>query len=239
MQKKRLLGLDVFRGIAILLMILYHFIYDLDDFGLISLEMNSTLSILIFRYTIITMFLLTVGVSLALVHQKAINYTSVKKRILTLGASASLVSLSTYVLFPEHWIYFGILHFILVASILTLPLLKYPKITLLLILIIFLGWLTDTLHLTFLYNLLQAPLNLPLDFSLDRIPLFPWWAVVLLGTVLVQYKWHEKLFKLKLFNHTSKLHHLLKIMGQNALVIYLVHQPILLFFFYIFFKIME
>jgi len=235
MEQKRLKGLDIFRGLAIFLMILYHFLYDLVDFGFLDLKMNSNLAVLIFRYTIISMFLFAVGVSLALVHRKSINHASLKKRIVRLGLSAFLVSVTTYLLFPEHWIYFGILHFILVASVITLPLLKYPKLSLFLAITIFIGWLTGYLHFSFLYDFLQEPLNLPLHFSLDRIPLFPWWAVVLLGTLLVHHNLHVKLFQIPLLNYPTKFHALLKIMGKHALLIYLIHQPIILSGFQIYF----
>lgn len=235
MQKKRLEGLDTFRGLAIFLMIVYHFIYDLTDFGLIDLQMNHNLPILIFRYTIISMFLLAVGVSLALVHRHGINYPSLKKRTLLLGLSALLVSVTTFILFPKYWIYFGILHFIFVASLLTVPLLKYPTLRLILVPIIFFGWFTNTLTLDFIYDLLKEPLSLPLTFSLDRIPLFPWWAMVLLGTLLVTHNLHTKFFNLKLLNYSTLVHRLLKKMGRHALLIYLIHQPIILSGFQIYF----
>jgi uncharacterized membrane protein len=235
MEHKRLEGLDIFRGFAIVLMIIYHFIYDLVDFGLLELKMNSNLAVLIFRYIIISMFLFTVGISLALAHKKSVNYASLKKRILFLGFGAALVSGTTYILFPQHWIYFGILHFILVTSLITIPLLKYPLLSLLLVPIIFIGWITDYLHFTFLYELLQEPLNLPQYFSLDRIPLFPWWAVVLLGTLLVHYNLHNKVFQVTLFSYKTSLHLLLKKMGKHALLIYLIHQPIILLGFQVYF----
>jgi uncharacterized membrane protein len=208
MQQKRLDGLDTFRGFAIFLMIIYHFIYDLTDFGLIDLQMNSTLWVLIFRYSIITMFLFVVGVSLALVHAKGVNYNSLKKRLFFLTLSALLVSLTTYILFPKHWIYFGILHCILVASLITIPLLKYPKLNLILVPLIFFGWLSEHLNFHFLYLLLQEPLNLPTNYSLDRIPLFPWLSVILLGALVAHYKLHTKIFNISLFNNNTKVHHI-------------------------------
>jgi uncharacterized membrane protein len=236
MQKKRIHGLDTFRGFAIFLMIIYHFIYDLTDFGFIELKMNSTLSILIFRYTIITMFLFAVGVSLALVHGKTVNHYSLKKRILLLTLSAILVSATTYLLFPKHWIFFGILHCVLVSTLVTIPLLKYPKFNLILVPLIFFGWLTDHLNFHFLYLLLQEPLNLPTHFSLDRIPLFPWLSVILLGTLVTHYKIHHKIFNINILNKETKVHKLLKVMGRHSLVIYLIHQPIMFGAFYLYFK---
>ncbi|CAA6811436.1 MAG: Unknown protein, partial [uncultured Sulfurovum sp.] len=64
MKTKRIDGLDIFRGFAILGMILYHFTYDLNYFSIFSIDMNHNSIILILRYSIMSMFLLSVGMSL-------------------------------------------------------------------------------------------------------------------------------------------------------------------------------
>ena len=235
MKKKRIDGLDIFRGFAILAMILYHFTYDLNHFHLISLDMNHTPATLIIRYTIITIFLLSMGISLALVHQHGIRWASIRKRLLQLGAASLLVTTVTYFIFPTSWIYFGILHFILVASLIAIGLLKFPKITLLLSLIILLGSATDLLNMHWLYERLKAPLFLP-NYTEDLVPLFPWLAVVFIGTLLVHYQLHEKLFGLPLFSTKFRINSLLKKMGQHSLLIYLIHQAILFGAFELYFR---
>ena len=235
MKTKRIDGLDIFRGFAILAMVLYHFTYDLNYFHIISLDMNHSSITLLIRYTIITIFLLNMGISLALAHKDAIRWSAMRKRVLQLGSASLLVTLATYFVFSSSWIYFGILHFILVASLITVMLLKFPKVTLGLTLIILIGSVTHLLNMHTLYALLQGPLALP-SHTEDLVPLFPWLAVVFIGTLLVHYHLHEKIFNLPLFNVKFRINKLLKKMGQNSLLIYLIHQVILFGAFELYFR---
>jgi len=237
LKTKRIDGLDIFRGFAILAMVLYHFTYDLNYFHIISLDMNHTPTILLIRYTIMSIFLLSVGMSLALAHKDAIRWSAMRKRVLQLGIASTLVTIATYLVFPSSssWIYFGILHFILVASLITVMLLKFPKVTLGLTLIILIGSVTHLLNMHTLYALLQGPLALP-SHTEDLVPLFPWLAVVFIGTLLVHYHLHEKIFNLPLFNVKFRINKLLKKMGQNSLLIYLIHQVILFGAFELYFR---
>jgi len=236
LKRKRIDGLDIFRGFAILAMVLYHFTYDLNYFRIISLDMNHTTTILLIRYTIITIFLLSMGMSLALVHNNGIRWGSMRKRVLQLGSASLLVTLATYFVFPTSWIYFGILHFILVASLITVILLKFPKILLLFSIMILIGSATHTLHLHGLYALLKEPLSLPLHTE-DLVPLFPWLAVVFLGTLLVHHNLHQKIFTLPLFSTKFCINRLLQKMGQNSLLIYLIHQAIIFGAFELYFRV--
>jgi len=235
LKTKRIDGLDIFRGFAILAMVLYHFTYDLNYFRIISLDMNHTPTILLIRYTIMSIFLLSVGMSLALAHKGAIRWSAMRKRVLQLGSASLIVTITTYFVFPSSWIYFGILHFILVASLITVMLLKFPKVTLGLTLIILIGSVTHLLNMHALYALLQVPLALP-SHTEDLVPLFPWLAVVFIGTLLVHYNLHEKIFTLPIFNVKFRINKLLKKMGQNSLLIYLIHQGILFGAFEMYFR---
>jgi len=235
LKTKRIDGLDIFRGFAILAMVLYHFTYDLNYFRIISLDMNHTPTILLIRYSIMSIFLLSVGMSLALAHKNAIRWSAMRKRVLQLGSASLLVTIATYFVFPSSWIYFGILHFILVASLITVILLKFPKVTLGLTLIILIGSVTNFLNMHALYALLQVPLSLP-KYTEDLVPLFPWLAVVFIGTLLIHYNFHEKIFTLPLFNVKFHINKLLKKMGQHSLLIYLIHQGILFGAFEMYFR---
>ncbi|HIO92119.1 MAG TPA: DUF1624 domain-containing protein, partial [Leucothrix mucor] len=90
--KQRLHYLDVTRGIAIVLMIIYHFSFDLDNFNYIQIDMDSALGWQTFRSVIVTLFLTTMGISLALTHSSGICWSCMKKRTLFLGGASLLVS---------------------------------------------------------------------------------------------------------------------------------------------------
>ncbi len=237
MKKSRVKGLDIFRGWALLLMIIYHFNYDLSYFQVMKIDLNSSSFFLPFRYTIISMFLLSMGISLSLVHRKSILWRKLKKRIFLLSLASISVTIATYIVFPNSWIYFGILHFILLASIVALPFLNYPKIALLFAILIFIGSATETLTVHPIFNLLQPILHLPPVHTQDVISIFPWFGVVLLGTVIAYYDLHQKVFNQKIFNNSSLVNRVLKFMGQHSLLIYLIHQLILFFAFESYFRL--
>lgn len=176
------------------------------------------------RYSILFMFLLSVGMSMALVHSPKIKWDKVKKRMLFLGSASLLVSLVTYVQFPTTWVYFGVLHFILVASLFGLLFLSYPRLTLITILFILVGYFFGWLHVHGLFTLLQAPLHLPLGYSEDVVRFFPWFAVVLMGTSMIVYGFHKKLHLQKI---KIKIHNPIAFLGRHSLIVYLIHQPIL------------
>ena len=227
MTTTRLIGLDVFRGWAIFLMVLFHFSYDLNHFKYIDINMHHDPFWVYARYLIVSMFLLSMGLSLALVHRPTIQWNKMYKRTLMLGVASALVSVATYIEFPHSWVYFGILHFILLASWVGLLFLHIPRISLILALIIFIGYKLDYLHLHALFSLLQAPLHLPPGHTEDLVIFFPWFSIVLIGIALVGMGVEKKVFMISFLSHTSRFNAFLSFIGKHTLLIYLIHQPIL------------
>jgi len=124
----RLVGLDIFRGLAIILMISFHLSFDLNNFHIISINIRGDEFWKNFRLLIVAMFIFTAGISLKLAHKDSIVFSRVKKRVITLGLASLLVSIGSYSQFPNTWIYFGVLHFILFASLVGLLFLKTKKL---------------------------------------------------------------------------------------------------------------
>lgn len=112
--------IDYLRGIALLLMFIYHFCFDLDYFNFIQTDFNNNPWWVNFRIVIVSLFLWLVGVSLWLATRKKINLPRYFKRLSLLVVASALVSYSSYLTFPKSYIFFGILQFILVASIIGL-----------------------------------------------------------------------------------------------------------------------
>ena len=87
---KRLLWVDAVRGLAIVLMVIFHFCYDLRYFGYVDWNNPNGPNWRPFRYVILTLFISTVGVSLVLAHGKAcLLYTSPSPRDATLSRMPS------------------------------------------------------------------------------------------------------------------------------------------------------
>ncbi|HED18954.1 MAG TPA: DUF1624 domain-containing protein, partial [Gammaproteobacteria bacterium] len=116
----RLIVVDALRGVAIVLMVVYHFCFDLSYFALAEFNFYRDPFWLHARTFILSMFLLLVGVSLVLASGRKLDTRRYMKRLALLIASAVLITISTRWMFGERFIFFGVLHFIALASVLGL-----------------------------------------------------------------------------------------------------------------------
>ena len=208
-------------------MVIFHFSFDLDNFHYIDLDLKHGNFWRYFRFWIVSMFVFSAGISLYLAHKESINFTKVKKRVLILAGASTLVTVGSYTQFPSTWIYFGILHFFLFASIVGLLFLRLPKLSLFLGLVIITGFNFHFLNMHWLFQILQEPLHLPLRYTEDLANIIPWFGVFLLGISFANFGLHYKLFDNKFFNSENRVNSSFSFLGKHSLLIYLIHQPIL------------
>lgn len=225
--QERWLTLDSLRGAAIVAMIGYHFGWNLGYFHLVDAIFFQTPGWRLFGASIAASFLLISGFSLALAHGNGFRPRAFLKRLLKITAAAALVTAATWYVFPDNYIFFGILHCLALTSILAIPFLYAP----LWICVLAIG------------AVLFAPLFLQQSFwdqrwldwvglglaeprTNDYVPIFPWFALVIFGVVLGRVSSYlPELFSTRqthsrLFQHAAWL-------GRWSLAIYLIHQPIL------------
>ncbi|MCH8532677.1 MAG: DUF1624 domain-containing protein [Saccharospirillum sp.] len=216
--RQRLNSVDQMRALALLLMAVFHFSYDLSVFGLIEFSMQDPFWAW-FRFVIVTLFFLSIGIALVLANPDGIRWRPFWNREAKIAAGALLISALSYAAYAEAWVWFGVLHFIAVASVLALPLLYYPRVALVVGIGIFLLFnLTSWFNLAFLYDALQAPLNLPAH-TMDLTRLIPWLGMVYIGI----YLGHRQLFglhELPLLAGKTWINWL----GRHSLGFYLLHQ---------------
>ena len=124
------------RATAIILMVAFHFVWDLNYFGYIRTDIPNGFFWKELRAIIVSLFLFSVGASLVYSYQGGISAKKLAWRTVKISSAALLVTLSSLFTLPEHWIYFGILHFIAVATLLLVWLVGKPKLALLLSLFI-------------------------------------------------------------------------------------------------------
>ncbi len=221
---------DAARGIAIAAMIVFHTAWDLSFLRLIETPVGSDQAWQAFAMGIAASFLALVGVGLVLGHGEGIRWRRFARRLATIGIAALAVSLATYIAFPDSFIFFGILHMIAVGSVLALPFLRAPV------------WLVggSALVVLALPALVRSPLfddralawigfSERIPPSNDFEPVFPWFALVLAGVVVARLVLASRFReRLATWRARGPLPRLLVWAGRWSLVIYLVHQPILL-----------
>jgi uncharacterized membrane protein len=209
-------------------MISFHFCYDLQYFKFYNFHITSNPFFLNYRVVIVNLFLFIVGVSLVLANNDKINWKKVQKRAIILFASSALISLVTYFIFPHTWVYFGVIHYIFVASIAALPFLKRPLLALGLSIGIATLYFSGIINMHPLFNLLASSLHLPKYHTQDLVPFIPWFATTLAGVSFAGFGLHRFL-DIK----SNKFFDKLSFIGKHALLIYLIHQPILFALLYI------
>jgi len=225
----RFAGIDALRGFAVAQMIVYHFIYDLNFFGWLRLAMTREQPWVGWRTAIVSQFLFLVGLSLVLRYAFKPAWSDFWRRWLQIAAAAALVSLGSWLVFRDRFIFFGILHYIAVALILARLLVPLGRLNLLLGIAALLAGLLfkdavfNATELTWIGFATRKPA------TEDYVPIFPWIGVTLLGVGLGAI-WQRTQFAVPpaLQPLNTAPPRLLIVLGTWALTVYLVHQPILL-----------
>lgn len=246
---KRFVELDLLRGLAVIAMVFYHVIVDLVFF------FGATIPVDLFglgwawgSHIIAGTFLVLVGISLYIKRQRQITsqldgrwWLSDLKRGLMIFGLGVVITIFSWVFMPAWMIWFGILQLIGASIILTLPFLSKSWVGWLGVAVIACGVMVGQLTI-FPDTLILLPFGLyPLGWqSFDYFPLFPWWGVVLIGASVGQRwyahgqrQWDIPKYILQLIK--AQFSQPIIWSGRHALLIYLLHQPLLLLFFYLLF----
>ncbi len=222
--------LDFARGIALIAMAIFHFAFDLEMFGVVRRGFINQPEWVYFARGIAGSFLFMVGFSLFLANVHGTNWKLWGVRFAKIAGAAALITIATWFATPDTFIFFGILHSITFASVAGLLFVRFP------------WWLNIIIALGIyaMRFLARTPmLDDPLWWwtglsaftpnSSDYVPVFPWFAIVLLGIAAAQLATSkgaiEQLAKPKLDGTTSGI---LRFLGCNSLIFYLLHQPIII-----------
>lgn len=228
--RPRFAVIDIARGVAIIAMIAYHFCWDLSYFRFIAADVGYDPQWVVIARSILAVFLFLVGVSLVLGHARGIRWQSFWRRWAFVVAGALAITIATYFAFPQSFVYFGVLHAIALFSLLALPFLAAPlwlPVVVTIVVIALPLFYSDALFNEKLFSWIgfwqvPPPAN-------DLVPVFPWFGAVLAGVIATRLVLASPLAaRLAAINPPGRLARTLAFMGRWSLLIYLLHQPILL-----------
>ncbi|QJW48093.1 DUF1624 domain-containing protein [bacterium BFN5] len=214
--RNRIWEIDFLRGLAIILMIIFHIVFDLKELYGYPLNYSGGFWFYVGKAAA-SLFIFICGISANL------SSNTFKNGLIVLGWGM-ILTVITYLYTPALYIRFGILH------LLGLSLLAYPFIRKLQSgIVLILGFIILFADLSFSKMavttdwLLPFGLNSTTFASLDYYPLVPWFGLFLIGTAVGKFAYASK---------TSLLPFQIKVgiinrLGHKSLFIYLVHQPII------------
>ncbi len=229
----RLWEIDALRGVAIIMMTIFHLMWDLWFFRILPDVVLYAGFWKYFQRTTAILFLLLVGVSLTISYRaeqrnRVLSYRKYLLRGLRIFGYGLVISLAVW-LANVGYVHFGILHCIGVSILLAYPLLPYrwPNLGLWAVFFVLGGWL-ETVRVDFPW-LVWLGLTPPNYAPNDYFPLIPWFGVVLLGVFLGNtfYNAQGRLLPLPDFSAFAPVR-FLRFLGRHSLLIYLIHQPLLL-----------
>lgn len=220
----RLTPIDIARGVALLVMTAYHASWDATFLGLASFDLLGDPLWLAARTLILSSFLILSGISLVLATRDGLNIGRFLRRLGLLVAAAAAVSASSYLMFPDSPIFFGVLHHMAVAAVLGLAFVRLP-------------WLVTAAAAVGVVlageNLAFALFDHPwlrwvglmtyAPESNDYVPLFPWFGGVLLG-IAIGRLWRPGGSGA---DPAGRPMTALAFIGRHSLAFYLIHQPVL------------
>ncbi len=240
LRTPRITLIDTLRGVALIAMASYHFTWDLEFFGYLESGTATEGFFRIYARSIASTFLFLAGLSLVLAHFPEIRWRSFWKRFAMVAGAAAIISIATYFIFPDEWIYFGILHNIALSSLIGLAFVGLPPAATAAVVVFIIAAMV--LDYSMVPGLLDSPIfdtrwlawlgfaHVP-PRSNDYVSLFPWIAALLTGIAVARaamsFNWLPRLAAIQTRPN------LLSKAGRHSLIFYLVHQPVLIALVYL------
>ncbi len=103
-------AVDALRGFAMLWMTLFHFSFDLNHFGYIKQDFYRDPFWTWQRVLIVSLFLFCAGIGQAIALQQGQSWSRFWRRWAQVTGCALLVTAASFWMYPQSFIYFGILH---------------------------------------------------------------------------------------------------------------------------------
>lgn len=225
--------IDLARGVAVVMMIAFHFVFDLNYFDIAHINVGSGFW-RFFACSTASLFLFIVGISLTISGAHAseiltrsefiLKYVKRGLFIMALGAGITAV---TWLIVPDGVIIFGILHLI-GLSVMLAPLFLRLFWGNLLAAFLLIAAAGSGLFQDGPYWLLWLGMHPPGFASLDYTPIVPWFSAVLLGIFSGKVLYPGGLRRYRVGDKKLFLRPTMEFLGKHSLLIYLLHQPVIL-----------
>jgi uncharacterized membrane protein len=227
-QPQRYDRLDALRGLAMVWMAVFHFSFDLNYYRLLTPAQNFyadpfwTLQ----RTAIVSLFLLSAGLSQALVHELGQSPRRFWRRWAQIAGCALLVSAGSWFMFPRSWISFGVLHgmalmLILARALAPLGMWLWPLGVVALLLPRVVQYpVFDNRWLNWTGLVTHKPI------TEDYVPVLPWLGVMLLGLAAGQWLLTHR--RALMAGPLPRVLAPLALLGRWPLSFYMAHQPVLI-----------
>jgi len=229
-------ALDLLRGLAMVWMTVFHFCFDLNQFGFIKQDFYRDPLWTWQRTFILSLFLFCAGMGQAIAVAQGQSWPRFWRRWAQVAGAALLVTLGSWWMYPQSFIYFGVLHGMALMLIIVRLTVTWG------------GWLWGwgalliaikivASQVLFYWasaefiDILNSPVLNWLGFitlkpvTQDYVPLLPWLGVMWWGAAAGG--WLQGRAEL-LASHLPSVTKPLAFIGRWSLSYYLLHQPVLI-----------
>jgi uncharacterized membrane protein len=229
-------ALDALRGMAVVWMTAFHFAFDLNHFGFIQQDFYRSPVWTVQRACILSLFLFCAGFGQAVAVHAGQTWGRFWRRWLQIAACAVAVSLGSALMFPNSWIYFGVLHGMAVMLLVCRATASWGRwLWVAGLLAVALALLSPSIHgaMPFLAALDSKSLNWiglvsHKPVTEDYVPLLPWlgvmWWGMAAGQLTLSRGWASHLAP----TGNALLLPRFAWIGRWSLSWYMVHQPLLI-----------
>jgi uncharacterized membrane protein len=223
-ERPRFDRLDALRGLAIVWMAAFHFCFDLNYFGFIHQNFHGDRLWTVQRACIVTLFMFCVGAGQAVASAQHQPLARFWRRWAQIAGCAILVSLGSWLMFPNSFISFGVLHGIAVLLIVVRLTTSWGawRWPLGLVAIMLPRLIVHPFFDSRWTNGVGLVTHLPV--TEDYAPVFPWLGVVWWGAAAAA--WLLGHHATVITGPLPRAARPLAVLGRWSLTFYMVHQPV-------------
>lgn len=217
MVKGRIPEIDALRVVAILLMIVFHIIYDLNVFGGVDVSYTTGLWMWVGKIAGL-LFIFVSGIS------SGLSSKPVQRGVKVFGIGM-IITVVTYFFLGDIYIRFGILHLLGTGMILS-PLIHRLHSAVIVAGAGIIVFISNQIADIIVNTVVLLPLGLKYQGfrSADYYPLIPYLAVFMLGIVTYKLYYYQG----KSLLRGNRENEFITKVSKSSLVIYLLHQPIII-----------